>query len=85
MIAPGATVAIVDGPFRGLEGIYAGMGARERELVLLNVLGAQRPVAVPAHLIAPSPRAQTSRKAGKDDRPAFGLARANRRRHRPAR
>jgi transcriptional antiterminator RfaH len=53
VIAPGATVAIVDGPFRGLEGIYAGMGARERELVLLNVLGAQRPVAIAAHLIAP--------------------------------
>jgi transcriptional antiterminator RfaH len=52
VLTPGATVAIVDGPFRGLEGIYAGMGARERELVLLNVLGATRPVAIASHLIA---------------------------------
>jgi transcriptional antiterminator RfaH len=52
VLTPGATVAIVDGPFRGLEGIYAGQSARERELVLLNVLGGQRPVAVAAHLIA---------------------------------
>jgi transcriptional antiterminator RfaH len=53
VLAPGAKVAIVDGPFRGLEGVYAGMSARERELVLLNVLGSQRPVAIAAHLIAP--------------------------------
>jgi transcriptional antiterminator RfaH len=53
VFTPGATVAIVDGPFRGLEGIYAGQSARERELVLLNVLGATRPVAVAAHLIGP--------------------------------
>jgi transcriptional antiterminator RfaH len=53
VLVPGAKVAIVDGPFRGLEGVYAGMSARERELVLLNVLGASRPVAIAAHLIAP--------------------------------
>jgi transcriptional antiterminator RfaH len=53
ILTPGATVAIVDGPLRGLEGIYAGMTTRQRELVLLNVLGATRPVAIAAHLIAP--------------------------------
>jgi transcription antitermination factor NusG len=51
--APGSKVAIVDGPFRGFSGVYAGMGARERELVLLNVLGATRPVAIAANLVAP--------------------------------
>ena len=54
IFTPGAAVAITDGPFRGLSGVYAGMSARERELVLLNVLGAQRPVEVAADLIAPS-------------------------------
>jgi transcriptional antiterminator RfaH len=53
VLAPGAKVAIVDGPFRGLEGVYAGMSARERELVLLNVLGGPRPVAISAGLIVP--------------------------------
>jgi transcriptional antiterminator RfaH len=52
-LAPGTAVAITDGPFRGLSGVYAGMSARERELVLLNVLGAQRPVEVAAGLLAP--------------------------------
>jgi len=49
---PGATVEIAGGPFYGLTGVYVGMSARERELVLLNVLGAARPVAVPAGLLA---------------------------------
>src|SRR5580704_14028785 len=53
VLAPGATVAIVDGPFRGFSGVYAGMGARERELVLLNVLGGPRKIEIAAGLIAP--------------------------------
>jgi transcription antitermination factor NusG len=52
-LAPGAHVAIAGGPLAGFEAIHTGMTTHERELVLLNVLGAQRPVAVPAHLIAP--------------------------------
>jgi transcriptional antiterminator RfaH len=54
IFTPGATVAIVDGPFHGLSGVYVGMSARERELVLLNVLGASRPVAIAANLVVPA-------------------------------
>ena len=43
---------ITGGPFGGMSGLYAGQSTRERELVLLNVLGGQRPVAVAAHLVA---------------------------------
>ena len=50
---PGARVEIAGGPFRGVEGVYQGMSARERELVLLNVLGSQRPVEIAAGLLAP--------------------------------
>jgi transcription antitermination factor NusG len=52
-IAIGSKVKITSGPFGGWVGLYAGMTTRERELVLLNVLGAQRPVAIASHLIAP--------------------------------
>jgi transcription antitermination factor NusG len=51
VLAPGAPVAIADGPFRGLSGVYAGMSPRERELVLLNILGAPRPVEIAAGLL----------------------------------
>src|SRR5580693_6606413 len=43
-IAIGAKVRIASGPFGGMSGLYAGMSTRDRELVLLNVLGGQRPV-----------------------------------------
>jgi transcription antitermination factor NusG len=52
-ISIGSKVKITSGPFGGWVGLYAGMTTRERELVLLNVLGGQRPVAIAAHLIAP--------------------------------
>jgi transcription antitermination factor NusG len=39
-------VKIISGPFGGLAGIYQGMTTRDRELVLLRVLGGQRPVAI---------------------------------------
>jgi transcription antitermination factor NusG len=48
ILTPGAAVAITGGPFAGLNGAYAGMSARERELVLLNILGATRPVEIAA-------------------------------------
>ena len=51
-LAQGATVPIVDGPLRGFDGLYAGMAASDRELVLLNIIGAQRPVAIAAGLLA---------------------------------
>jgi transcription antitermination factor NusG len=52
VLTPGAPVAIADGPFRALTAIYAGQSARERELILLNVLGASRPVEIAAGQIA---------------------------------
>lgn len=52
-IAIGAKVWITSGPFGGMSGLYAGQSTRERELVLLNIVGGQRPVTVAAHLIAP--------------------------------
>jgi len=52
-IAIGAKVRIASGPFGGMSGLYAGMSTKDRELVLLHVLGGQRPVAIAAHLIAP--------------------------------
>jgi transcriptional antiterminator RfaH len=51
---PGAAVAIADGPFRGLNAIYAGQTAHEREIILLTILGAARPAEISAGLIAPS-------------------------------
>jgi transcriptional antiterminator RfaH len=53
ILTPGAVVAIADGPFRGFEGIYSGQSAQEREIVLLNLLGAVRPVEIAAGLLAP--------------------------------
>jgi transcriptional antiterminator RfaH len=52
-IAMGAKVKVTAGPFGGMSGLYAGMTTRERELVLLNVLGGQRPVAIAANLVVP--------------------------------
>ena len=51
-IAIGSKVRITAGPFGGMSGLYVGQSTRERELVLLNVLGSQRPVAIAAHLVA---------------------------------
>ena len=51
-IAMGAKVKIISGPFGGWAGLYAGQSTRERELVLLNVLGGLRPVAIAASLVA---------------------------------
>jgi hypothetical protein len=36
-----------------MSGLYAGQSTRERELVLLNLLGASRPVAIAAGLVVP--------------------------------
>lgn len=53
ILTPGSTVAIADGPFRGLSGVYAGMTTHERELILIDILGSTRPVAVSAGLVVP--------------------------------
>jgi transcription antitermination factor NusG len=52
-LALGASVTIGDGLFRGLDGVYAGMTTHERELVLINILGASRPVEISTGLIVP--------------------------------
>lgn len=43
---------ILAGPFASFDGIHSGMSARAREIVLINVLGAQRQVAVASHMVA---------------------------------
>src|ERR1700729_1990327 len=53
-IAIGARVRIASGPFGGKSGLYAGMGTKDREKILLNLLGSQRPVLVPSNLIIPA-------------------------------
>jgi transcription antitermination factor NusG len=53
-IAIGAKVRIASGPFGGMSGLYAGQSTRERELVLLNLLGGQRPVLIDAGLVVPA-------------------------------
>ena len=52
-IAIGSKVKITAGPFGGMSGLYAGMSTRDREKILLNLLGGQRPVLVPANLVVP--------------------------------
>jgi transcriptional antiterminator RfaH len=49
----GAMVAIADGPFAGFSGLYAGQTVHDREIILLDILGASRPVEVSAGLLAP--------------------------------
>jgi transcription antitermination factor NusG len=43
----GDRVRVTAGPLRGFDGLYAGMRARDRVLVLLAVLGSQRRVILP--------------------------------------
>jgi transcriptional antiterminator RfaH len=54
IIAPGAPVTIAGGPFKGFAGLYAGMSRRDRELVLINLLGRQTTVEIAAALIEPA-------------------------------
>lgn len=44
LIPIGAKVKIASGPFRGFTGIYAGQTARERERILIDLLGRKAPV-----------------------------------------
>jgi transcriptional antiterminator RfaH len=53
VFASGAHVAIAGGPFAGLDAIHTGMTAHERELVLINILGARRPVEIAARFVRP--------------------------------
>jgi transcriptional antiterminator RfaH len=51
--AAGQPVKIVDGALRGFDAIYSGMSAQEREVILIDLLGSQRPVEIAAGLLAP--------------------------------
>jgi hypothetical protein len=46
-------VRILGGPFEGVAAIHSGTTAKEREIVLIAMLGSTRQVAVPAHLVMP--------------------------------
>jgi transcriptional antiterminator RfaH len=52
-IAIGAKVRVTGGPFSGMAGLYEGQSSRERELILLNLLGGQRRVLIAANLVVP--------------------------------
>jgi transcription antitermination factor NusG len=48
----GELVRIISGPLAGLSAIHTGMTAHQRELVLIALLGAHRPVAIARDRIA---------------------------------
>jgi transcriptional antiterminator RfaH len=52
-IAIGAKVRIAAGPFGGMSGLYAGMSTKDRERVLLHVLGGQREIRIASNLVVP--------------------------------
>jgi transcriptional antiterminator RfaH len=52
-IAIGARVRIASGPFGGMSGLYAGMSTKDRERVLLHVLGGQREIRIASSLVVP--------------------------------
>lgn len=47
-LRPGEQVRVVDGPFLGLEGIYKARSGEQRVIVLLNLLGREQAIRVPA-------------------------------------
>jgi transcriptional antiterminator RfaH len=53
-IAIGSKVKITAGPFSGMSGLYAGQAPRERERVLLSLLGRQTPVLLGAASVVPA-------------------------------
>ena len=53
-IGIGARVRIASGPFGGMSGLYAGMSTKDRERVLLHVLGGQREIRIASNLVVPA-------------------------------
>ena len=53
-IAIGAQVRVASGPFGGWRGLYAGQSTKDRERILLNLLGGPRPVLIPSSLVIPA-------------------------------
>jgi hypothetical protein len=55
VIAVGSKVKITGGsPFSGWTGLYVGQSTRDREKVLLNLLGGQRHVLIASRLVMPA-------------------------------
>ena len=53
-LAIGAQVGVASGPFAGWRGLYAGQSTKDRERILLNLLGGPRPVLIPSNLVIPA-------------------------------
>jgi transcriptional antiterminator RfaH len=53
-LARGATVRITAGPFEGLDGVFEREAGSARVVVLLNLLGQDAAVRIPADAVAPS-------------------------------
>lgn len=49
----GAKVTVTDGPFRGFTALHTGMSTRDREMLLIDLLGRKTTVGVPAAFVAP--------------------------------
>jgi transcription antitermination factor NusG len=60
-LKPGQQVRIISGSFQGQVGLYEGMSGRDRERVLLELLGQIVPVELPATHIVPLPVAFSPR------------------------
>jgi transcription antitermination factor NusG len=50
---PNTLVTIADGPFRGFDAMHTGMSTRDREMLLIDLLGRRTTVGVPAGFIVP--------------------------------
>lgn len=50
----GQNVEILDGPFKGLEGVFSASTSEERVILMLNVLGQKTRVAVDSSLVRPA-------------------------------
>jgi transcriptional antiterminator RfaH len=53
-VAIGSKVRIASGPFGGMSWLYAGMSNKDRERVLLHVLGGQREIRIASNLVVPA-------------------------------
>jgi transcriptional antiterminator RfaH len=53
VICKGEKVKIIGGLFQGVHALHTGMSAAEKEILLISMLGAQRRIGVPAHLVVP--------------------------------
>ena len=52
-IVVGAKVRIASGPFGGWQGLYSGQSTKDRERILLHVLGGQRVIRIASNLVVP--------------------------------